>query len=90
MNKTELVKAISEKSGSTQKDAENFLNAFIESVTESMKKGEDVAIIGFGTFSVAERAARTARNFRTNELIDVPASKTVKFKIGKGLKDSVK
>ena len=70
MNKTELVKAISEKSGSTQKDAENFLNAFIESVTESMKKGEDVAIIGFGTFSVAERAARTARNFRTNELID--------------------
>ena len=90
MNKTELVKAISEKSGSTQKDAENFLNAFIESVTESMKKGEDVAIIGFGTFSVAERAARTARNFRTNELIDVPASKTVKFKIGKVLKDSVK
>ena len=90
MNKTELVKAISEKSGSTQKDAENFLNAFIESVTESMKKGEDVAIIGFGTFSVAERAARTARNFRTNELIDVPASKTVKFKVGKGLKDSVK
>ena len=55
-----------------------------------MKKGEDVAIIGFGTFSVAERAARTARNFRTNELIDVPASKTVKFKVGKGLKDSVK
>ncbi|MBR0234073.1 MAG: HU family DNA-binding protein [Synergistaceae bacterium] len=90
MNKTELIKSISEKSGSTQKDAENFLNAFIESVTESMKKGEDVAIIGFGTFSVAERAARTARNFRTNELIDVPASKTVKFKIGKGLKDSVK
>ena len=90
MNKTELIKSISEKSGSTQKDAENFLNAFIESVTESMKKGEDVAIIGFGTFSVAERAARTARNFRTNELIDVPASKTVKFKVGKGLKDSVK
>ena len=90
MNKTELIKSISEKSGSTQKDAENFLNAFIESVTESMKKGEDVAIIGFGTFSVAERAARTARNFRTNELIDVPASKTVKFKIGKVLKDSVK
>ena len=90
MNKTELVKAISEKSGSTQKDAENFLNAFIESVTESMKKGEDVAIIGFGTFSVAERAARTARNFRTNELIDVPASRTVKFKIGKALKDAVK
>ena len=90
MNKTELVKAISEKSGSTQKDAENFLNAFIESVTESMKKGEDVAIIGFGTFSVAERAARTARNFRTNELIDVPASKTVKFKVGKTLKDAVK
>ena len=90
MNKTELIKAISEKSGSTLKDSENFLNAFVETVTEAMSKGEDVAIIGFGTFSVAKRAARTARNFRTNELIDVPASKAVKFKVGKGLKDSVK
>ena len=70
MNKSELVKAISEKSGSTIKDAENFLNAFVESVTEAMKKGDDVALVGFGTFAVAERAARTARNFRTNELID--------------------
>ena len=90
MNKSELVKAISEKSGSTIKDAEKFLDSFVETITEAMSKGEDVVIIGFGTFSVAERAARTARNFRTNELIDVPASKTVKFKPGKSLKDSVK
>ncbi len=90
MNKSELVKAISEKSGSTVKDTEKFLNAFIETVTESMKKGDDVALVGFGTFSVAERAARTARNFRTKEIIDVPASKTVKFRIGKSLKDAVK
>ena len=90
MNKTELIKGISEKSGLRIKDTENFLNSFIGTVTEAMSKGEDVVIIGFGTFSVAERAARTARNFRTNELIDVPASKTVKFKVGKGLKDSVK
>ncbi len=89
MNKSELVKAISEKSGSTVKDTEKFLNAFIETVTESMKKGDDVALVGFGTFSVAERAARTARNFRTKEIIDVPASKTVKFKVGKNLKDAV-
>ncbi len=89
MNKSELVKAISEESGSTMKDAEKFLNAFIEIVTESMKNGEDIALIGFGTFSVAERTARTARNFRTKEIIDVPASKTVKFKVGKNLKDAV-
>lgn len=55
-----------------------------------MKKNEDIALVGFGTFSVAERAARTARNFKINELIDVPASRTVKFKIGKALKDAVK
>ncbi len=54
-----------------------------------MQKGEDISLIGFGTFSVAERAARTARNFRTKEIIDVPASKTVKFKVGKLLKDAV-
>lgn len=90
MNKSELVKAISEKSGSTVKDAEKFLNAFVETVTESMKKSEDVALVGFGTFSVADRAARTARNFKTKEIINVPASKTVKFKVGKSLKDAVK
>ncbi len=90
MNKSELVKAISEKSGGTVKDTEKFLNAFVETVTESMEKGDDVALVGFGTFSIAERAARTARNFRTKEIIDVPASKTVKFRIGKSLKDAVK
>lgn len=69
---------------------EKTINAFIEVVTESMAKGNDINLIGFGTFSVAKRAARIARNFKTKEIINVPASKTVKFKIGKKLKDAVK
>lgn len=90
MNKSELVKSISEKSGSTIKDTENFLDAFVETVTEAMKKSDDVTLVGFGTFSVAKRAARTGRNFKTGNLVKVPASKTVKFKVGKKLKDAVK
>ena len=90
MNKGELIKEISEKSGITAKDTEKTINAFVEVVTESMARGNDINLIGFGTFSVAKRAARIARNFKTKELINVPASKTVKFKIGKKLKDAVK
>ena len=90
MNKGELIKEISEKSGITAKDMEKTINAFVEVVTESMAKGNDINLIGFGTFSVAKRAARIARNFKTKEIINVPASKTVKFKIGKKLKDAVK
>ena len=90
MNKGELIKEISEKSGITAKDTEKIINAFVEVVTESMTKGNDINLIGFGTFSVAKRAARIARNFKTKEIINVPASKTVKFKIGKKLKDAVK
>ena len=90
MNKGELVKAISEKSGSTIKDAAKFLDSFVETVTEAMKKGEDVTLVGFGTFSVANRAERTGRNFKTGKNIQIPASKSVKFKAGKTLKDAVK
>ncbi len=89
MNKSELVKAISEKAGSTVKDAENFLQAFVSTITESMKKGDDVMLVGFGTFSVAERAERIGRNFKTGKNIQIPASKSVKFKAGKTLKDAV-
>lgn len=90
MTKLDLVKAIAEKAGTTNKDADTFLNAFIDVVSENLEKGLDVSIIGFGTFSVAERSARKARNFQTGELVDVAASKTVKFKVGKTLKDAVK
>lgn len=90
MNKAELVKAISEKSGSTIKDSEKFLDSFVETITEAIKKNDDVALVGFGTFSVAERAERIGRNFKTGKNIQIPASKSVKFKVGKALKEAVK
>ena len=90
MNKTELVQAISAKTGATLKSTGEFLDAFAEIVIESMKKGQEVNWIGFGTFSVADRPARMARNFRTGQQMEVAASKAVKFKAGKMLKDSVK
>jgi DNA-binding protein HU-beta len=90
MNKTELVKEIAEKSGSTLKDAGKFLDSFIEVTTKTLSKGkEDVVLVGFGTFSVTKRAARIGRNFQTGKPIKVPASKSVKFKVGKTLKDAV-
>ena len=90
MNKGELVKAISEKSGSTIKDTEKFLDSFVETITKAMQKGDDVTLVGFGTFSVAERAERIGRNFKIGKNIQIPASKSVKFKAGKTLKDAVK
>lgn len=69
MNKSELVKAISEKSGSTIKDTEKFLDSFVETINEAMKKGDNVTLVGFGTFSVAERAERIGRNFKTGKNI---------------------
>jgi DNA-binding protein HU-beta len=83
MNKSELVRAISEKSGSTIKDSEKFLDSFVETITEAMKKNDDVALVGFGTFSVAERAERIGRNFKTGKNIQIPASKSVNSKQGK-------
>ena len=89
MNKSELVKAISEKSGSTIKDTEKLLDSFVATITEAMKKGNDVTLVGFGTFSVAERAERIGRNFKTGKNIQIPASKSVKFKAGKALRNSL-
>ena len=89
MNKTELIAAIAEKTELTKKDSEKALKAFIDVVAEQLKKGEKVQIIGFGTFEVSERAARTGINPKTNEKIKIAASKTPKFKAGKALKDSL-
>lgn len=87
MNKVTLVAKIAEKSGLSKKQAELALGAFIDSVTEALKEGDKVQLMGFGTFEVKERAARTGRNPSTGETIEIPASKTPTFKAGKGLRD---
>ena len=89
MNKTELVAAVAEQADISKKDAEKALKAFVDVVTEEMKKGEKVQLVGFGTFEVSERAAREGRNPRTGETMTIEASKTPKFKAGKALKDLV-
>ena len=89
MNKKELVAAIAAKSEMTQADAQKALKAFVEVVTEELKKGEKVQMVGFGTFEVSERAAREGRNPQTGKTMKIKASKTPKFKAGKALKDSV-
>ena len=87
MNKTELVAAMAEQTNLSKKDAEAALKAFIDVVSEELKKGEKVQLVGFGTFEVAERAAREGRNPQTGETMEIKASKTPKFKAGKALKD---
>lgn len=90
MNKTELVSALAEKMELTKKDAEKALVAFTDIVTEELVKGERVAITGFGTFEVANRAEREGRNPKTGEPMTIAATKAPKFKAGKLLKDAVK
>ena len=87
MNKTELVAAMAEQTNLSKKDAEAALKAFIDVVSEELKKGEKVQVVGFGTFEVSERAAREGRNPQTGETMEIKASKTPKFKAGKALKD---
>ncbi len=89
MNKTELVRAISEKSGLTIKDSESALNAFIAASTEVLKKGEEISLVGFGSLYVTVRSARIGMNFKTKKSIEIPASRGVKFKAGKNLKDAI-
>ena len=89
MNKTELVAAMAEQTQLSKKDAEAALKAFIDVVSEEMKKGEKVQLVGFGTFEVSERAAREGRNPRSGEVMLIKASKAPKFKAGKALKDLV-
>ena len=89
MNKTELVNAMAEKAEISKKDAEAALKAFTEVVEEEFKKGEKIQLVGFGTFEVSERAARTGRNPQTGEEMTIAASKSPKFKAGKALKDAL-
>lgn len=89
MNKSELVDAVAKKADITKVAAQEALEAVIETITKSLKKGEEVRLVGFGTFTVAKRAASTGRNPRTGEAIKIPASKQPKFKAGKELKDTV-
>ncbi len=89
MNKAELIASMAEKCELTKKDTEKALKAFMDTVQESLSKGEKVQLVGFGTFEVKQRAARVGRNPRTKEEIKIPASKAPVFKPGKDLKDSV-
>ena len=89
MTKSELIDAIAEKSGLSKADATQALAATLESITDALKAGEKVALIGFGTFSVSPRAARTGKNPQTGEAIAIPASNATKFKAGQQLKDAV-
>ena len=89
MNKTELVAAMADKAGLTKKDADAALKAFTEVVEGTLKAGDSIQLVGFGTFEVAERAERTGRNPQTGAEMVIPASKAPKFKAGKALKDAV-
>ena len=90
MNKAELVTMMAQKSNMSKKDSESALNAFVETVQTALKKGEKIQLVGFGTFEVRSRAARSGINPRTKETIKIPASKAPVFKAGKALKDSCK
>ena len=89
MNKTELIAAMAETSGLSKKDFESALTAFIATTENALKAGDKVQLVGFGSFEVKERAARTGKNPATGETIEIPASKTPAFKAGKAFKDAI-
>ena len=89
MNKSDLVNAIADSAGLTKADAGRAVDAFVDSVTGALQAGDSVSLIGFGTFTVRDRAARMGRNPRTGEAIHIKASKNPAFKAGKALKDAV-
>lgn len=89
MNKSELIDAMAAKSGMKKTDCTAALDAFIEAVGGALKQGDQVTLVGFGTFLVREREARTGRNPRSGETIEIAASRLPSFKAGKGLKDAV-
>ena len=89
MNKNDLINAVAEKAGLTKKDADKAVAATIDAITEALAKGDKVQVVGFGTFEVRSRAARTGRNPQTKAAMVIPASKAPVFKAGKALKDSV-
>ncbi len=89
MTKADLVNSIAEKAGLNKADAEKALKAFTDAVTDAMKAGEKVSLVGFGTFSVGDRAARVGQNPQTGAKINIPAAKVPKFMAGKALKDAI-
>ena len=89
MNKNDLVAAVAESAGLSKADSTNAVDAVFDTITGALKKGGDVRLVNFGTFSVTKRAASEGRNPRTGEKIKIPASKQAKFKAGKGLKDAI-
>ena len=89
MNKNELIEAVAERTGLAKSDAARAVEAVLGTLTEALKRGDAVALSGFGTFLSKERAARTGRNPRTGESIAIPASRVPSFKAGKGLKDAL-
>ncbi|MBQ2676346.1 MAG: HU family DNA-binding protein [Clostridia bacterium] len=89
MNKTELINAVAEKAGLTKKDADKAVAAVIESVVDALKAGDKVQLVGFGTFEVRTRNARTGLNPQTKQKIEIPASKLPVFKAGKAFKDAI-
>jgi len=89
MNKQELISAMAEKAGLTKADADKALNAFVDTVKETLAKDDSIQLIGFGTFSVSERSARTGRNPQTGKEIQIAAKKIAKFKAGKALDEAV-
>jgi DNA-binding protein HU-beta len=89
MNKAELIERVAKEMKGTKAESERYLQAFISGITMGLKKDKTVQLVGFGTFNVKKRKARKGRNPQTKEEIRIPASKTVSFKVGKTLKDSV-
>lgn len=89
MNKTELIDVVANNSNLTKTDASNAVEAVFDAISKTLAGGNQVALVGFGTFSVSDRAARTGRNPRTGETINIAATRVPKFKAGKGLKDAV-
>ena len=90
MNKTELIDQIAKSADISKRAAGDALQAFMQAVTETLEKGEKLSLIGFGTFSVSERSARTCRNPQTGKSMKIPAKKVVKFKVGSKLAEAVK
>ena len=89
MNKTELIAEVANKAGLSRKDAEKALGAVVETITEAVVKGDKVQLVGFGPFETKQREARTGRNPKTKETIEIPATRVPVFKAGKALKDAV-
>ncbi|MBN8481289.1 MAG: HU family DNA-binding protein [Xanthomonadales bacterium] len=89
MNKSELIAAVADSASLSKAEAERAVDAVFDTVKKALKSGDSIALVGFGTFTVRSRAARTGRNPRTGGTIDIPASKVPAFKPGKGLKDAI-